>query len=242
MATILLIETATPICSTAIEQNGKIMAINESSEPNSHSSKLSILIKELMEKANISYNMLDAVCVSSGPGSYTGLRIGVSTAKGLCYALDKPLLSAGTLQNMALGYISKHPEYTGYICPMIDARRMEVYAAIFDSNGNCIRPTSADIITESIYDEWLNENHIQFIGDGADKTRAILENKHNALFDTDFKLSATGMALMAEDLYNNHKFEDIAYFEPFYLKDFVAAKPSVKGLKIHLDNKHNSGQ
>lgn len=232
MATILLIETATPICSTAIEQNGEIIAINECSEPNSHSSKLSILIKELMEKANISYNMLDAVCVSSGPGSYTGLRIGVSTAKGLCYALDKPLLSVGTLHSMALGYLSQHPEHTGLICPMIDARRMEVYAAIFDNKGNCIRPTSADIITESIYNEWLETNHISFIGDGADKTRSLLENKNNVSFHTDFKISATGMATIAEELYSKHKFEDIAYFEPFYLKDFVAAKPSVKGLKI----------
>lgn len=232
MATILLIETATPICSTAIEQNGKIITINECSEPNSHSSKLSILIKELMEKANMAYNMLDAICVSSGPGSYTGLRIGVSTAKGLCYALDKPLLSVGTLHSMALGYLSQQPRHTGLICPMIDARRMEVYAAIFDNNGNCIRPTSADIITESIYDEWLNNNNITFIGDGADKTRPLFENKNKVLFDTDFKISATGMAKIAEDLYKKHTFEDIAYFEPFYLKDFVAAKPSVKGLKI----------
>jgi tRNA threonylcarbamoyladenosine biosynthesis protein TsaB len=133
---------------------------------------------------------------------------------------------------MALGYLSQHPEHTGLICPMIDARRMEVYAAIFDNKGNCIRPTSADIITESIYNEWLETNHISFIGDGADKTRSLLENKNNVSFDTDFKISATGMTIIAEELYSKHKFEDIAYFEPFYLKDFVAAKPSVKGLKI----------
>lgn len=232
MATILLIETATPICSTAIEHNGTIIAVNESSEPNSHSSKLSILIKELLDKANITYNMLDSVCVSSGPGSYTGLRIGVSTAKGLCYALDKPLLAVETLQSMALGYYNTHPEYTGYVCPMIDARRMEVYAAIFDNNGNYIKPTSADIITEDIYDQWLANEQIRFIGDGADKTHSILGNKHNVSFDNEYKISASGMACIAEELYKQGKFEDIAYFEPFYLKDFVAAKPNIKGLTI----------
>ncbi len=232
MATILLIETATPICSTAIEHNGTIIAVTESNEPNSHSSKLSILIKELLEKADITYNTLDAVCVSSGPGSYTGLRIGVSTAKGLCYALEKPLLAVETLQNMAHGYLSLNPEYTGYLCPMIDARRMEVYAAIFDSKGNYLRPTSADIITEDIYNQWLAKNQVRFIGDGADKTRTILENKDNVSFDTEYKISASGMAHMAEELYQQGKFEDIAYFEPFYLKDFIAAKPNVKGLTI----------
>lgn len=232
MATILLIETATPICSTAISQNGKIVAIKESSEANAHSAKLSVLINELLAEANIAYSALDAVCVSSGPGSYTGLRIGVSTAKGLCYALEKPLIAIETLQSMALGYLQSHPGFSDYICPMIDARRMEVYAAIFDNNGKYIRNTNADIVEETTYDTWLTENKICFIGDGAKKTRPIIGYKTNVVFDTDFKLSAKGMAQMAEERYNKQQFEDIAYFEPFYLKDFVAAKPSVKGLKM----------
>lgn len=232
MAKILLIETATPICSVAIAIDGIVTVIKESSEPNSHSAKLSVMIRDILETANIPYSELDAVCVSSGPGSYTGLRIGVSTAKGLCYALEKPLLAVGTLQNIAAGYMLLHPQYTGYICPMIDARRMEVYSAIFDSNGNYIRQTNADIITENIYDQWLEQNNITFIGDGADKTRSILEGKNNVMFDTDFKISAKGMAQIAEKRYENKQFEDVAYFEPFYLKDFVAAKPSVKGLNI----------
>lgn len=232
MAKILLIETATPICSVAIAIDGIVTAIKESSEPNSHSAKLSVMIRDILETTNIPYSELDAVCVSSGPGSYTGLRIGVSTAKGLCYALEKPLLAVGTLQNIAAGYMLLHPQYTGYICPMIDARRMEVYSAIFDNKGNYIRQTNADIIIENIYDQWLEQNNIIFIGDGADKTRSILEGKNNVMFDTDFKISAKGMAQLAEKRYENKQFEDVAYFEPFYLKDFVAAKPSVKGLNI----------
>ena len=232
MAKILLIETATPICSVAIAIDGQIAAMKESSEPNSHSAKLSVMIRDILETSNIQYSELDAVCVSSGPGSYTGLRIGVSTAKGLCYALEKPLMAISTLENIAAGYLQLHPQYTGYICPMIDARRMEVYSAIFDNKGNYIRPTNADIITEDIYDQWLEEKNILFIGDGADKTRSILEGKNNVMFDTDFKISAKGMALIAEKRYENKQFEDVAYFEPFYLKDFVAAKPSVKGLTI----------
>lgn len=232
MAKILLIETATPICSVAIAIDGIVTVIKESSEPNSHSAKLSVMIRDILETTNIPYSELDAVCVSSGPGSYTGLRIGVSTAKGLCYALEKPLLAVGTLQNIAAGYMLLHPQYTGYICPMIDARRMEVYSAIFDNKGNYIRQTNADIIIENIYDQWLEQNNIIFIGDGADKTRSILEGKNNVMFDTDFKISAKGMAQLAEKRYENKQFEDVAYFEPFYLKDFVAAKPSVKGLNI----------
>ena len=232
MATILIIETATPICSVAIEKDGKILSECTSSEANSHSSKLSTLIEELMRNTQTEYNQLDAVCVSSGPGSYTGLRIGVSTAKGLCYALDIPLLAINTLQNIALGYLMQHHDTNSLICPMIDARRMEVYAAIFDKDGNTVRPTTADIVTETTYDQWLNENPICFIGDGAAKTKPILEPKENVSFDTTFQISAKGMTVLAEKKFNNKEFENLAYFEPFYLKDFVAHKPNVKGLNI----------
>ena len=232
MARILLIETATPVCSVAIAEDSNVIGVKETDEPNAHSSKLSILIRDLLQYKNIKYSDLDAVCVSGGPGSYTGLRIGVSSAKGLCYALEKPLLAVGTLENIAMGYKMLHPEYKGYICPMIDARRMEVYSAIFDENGNYVRKTNADIITEDIYDEWIEKNNMVLVGDGAAKTRDILEGKRNITFDTDFKISAKGMACLAEQRFKEKQFEDIAYFEPFYLKDFVAGKPSVKGLSV----------
>ncbi len=231
MATLLLIETATSVCSTAIEHDGKIIAIEESTEPNAHSSKLSVLINVLLEKSGYTFSQLDGICVSSGPGSYTGLRIGVSTAKGLCYALDKPLLAIETLQNMASLYATMHSEYTGLICPMIDARRMEVYTALFDSKANLIHPTCAHIVTESFYASWVAEQLITFIGDGTEKTRVLLENKPNVCYDSLFRISASGMVALAETKYAAHQFEDMAYFQPFYLKDFVAAKSIIKGLK-----------
>jgi tRNA threonylcarbamoyladenosine biosynthesis protein TsaB len=232
MACILHIETSTDVCSVALSEDGAVLFSKEDFNGPQHAVTLGVFIDEVLSMADSHAKLIDAVAVSCGPGSYTGLRIGVSTAKGLCYALEKPLIAISTLENIAAGYLQLHPQYTGYICPMIDARRMEVYSAIFDNKGNYIRPTNADIIIEDIYDQWLEENNILFIGDGADKTRSILEGKNNVMFDTDFKISAKGMALIAEKRYENKQFEDVAYFEPFYLKDFVAAKPSVKGLTI----------
>jgi tRNA threonylcarbamoyladenosine biosynthesis protein TsaB len=228
--TILLLETATQICSAALEKDSKIIAEKHSDVPNAHSSMLSVFIDELFKENNIEPNMLDAVCVSSGPGSYTGLRIGVSSAKGLCYALDIPLLSIPTMQNMATLYYSQHPDYNGLVCPMIDARRMECYTAIYNRNG-VVRETAADIIEPGIYDKWLNENIITFIGDGAEKTKPILSAHTNALYNNRFTISAAGMATLAEEKFKNGEKEDTAYFEPFYLKDFVAKKSIVHGLK-----------
>ena len=226
---ILLIETATQVCSVAIADGGKIVAKRESAEPNAHSSRLVPFIDEMLRELGITADGLDAVCVSSGPGSYTGLRIGVSTAKGICYALGKPLLSVPTLFSMASLYYRLHPEYKGLVCPMIDARRMECYTMVVD-NGLVLRDTHADIITEDIYNQYLDRGEVVFIGDGAEKTRPLLGNHPNARYDSGFEISAEGMLSVAEEKLNNGDTEDVAYFEPFYLKDFVAKKSVVHGL------------
>ena len=162
MTTLLLIETATPVCSVALAREDEILMELHSDEPNAHSSQLSPFIGQLFDRCGLAPAQLDAVCVSSGPGSYTGLRIGVSTAKGMCYALDRPLLAVPTLQGMAAQYYTQNPEYKGMVCPMIDARRMECYTAVFASPVEELKPVSADIITEGIYDQWLNRGEVTF--------------------------------------------------------------------------------
>ena len=253
--TILLLETATAVCSVALARDGEILAELHSDQPNAHSSQLSLFVEQLFEQCHMSMSQLDAVCVSSGPGSYTGLRIGVSSAKGICYALSIPLLSVPTLQGMAAQYYSQHPDYRGMVCPMIDARRMECYTAIFKmENGewrmennpsevansqlptlnfqlSTFKPTSADIIESGIYDDYLNKGKVTFLGDGAEKTRALLGVHPNACYDTDFRISAAGMLPIAMQRLQAGQVEDVAYFEPFYLKDFVAKKSVVRGLK-----------
>ena len=230
MRTILLLETATQICSVALLRDGAIIAEKTSDQPNAHSSRLAVFINDLLTNCGIKPADLNAVCVSSGPGSYTGLRIGVSSAKGLCYALDIPLLAVPTLQNMARSYFSQHPDYNGLVCPMIDAHRMECYTAIFSRDG-IVKETTAEVIEAGIYDQWLDKNTVTFIGDGAAKTHDILSIHTNARYDTSFVISATGMASTAEHKMDNGDFEDVAYFEPFYLKDFVAKKSVVHGLR-----------
>lgn len=228
--TILLLETATPICSTALEKDGKIIAERHSDEPNAHSSKLAVFINELFEDSGIKIDELDAVCVSSGPGSYTGLRIGVSSAKGICYALGIPLLAVPTLQNMAGLFFALNKDYDGLVCPMIDARRMECYTSIYDRNG-LVRETKAEVIETGIYDEWLNNGPVTFIGDGAAKTKSVLSVHPNAKYAPDFTISAEDMTTIAEEKLRKGEKEDVAYFEPYYLKDFVAKKSVVHGLR-----------
>lgn len=228
--TILLLETATQICSAALTRDGQIIAEKHSDEPNAHSAKLAVFINALFKENGISPDQLDAVCVSSGPGSYTGLRIGVSSAKGLCYALDIPLLAIPTLQNMASLYFAQHPDYDGLVCPMIDARRMECYTAIYSRSG-IEKETTAEVIEAGIYDRWLDKQKVTFIGDGAEKTRPLLSAHYNALYDSTFAISASGMALEAEAKLKRGEKEDTAYFEPFYLKDFIAKKSVVHGLR-----------
>lgn len=228
---ILLLETATPVCSVVLSTDGRMVAQRNSAAPNSHSSQMAKFVEEVLAEAGLKPHQLDAVCVSSGPGSYTGLRIGVSSAKGFCYALSIPLLSVPTLKSMARQYYAQHPEYDGMVCPMIDARRMECYAAIYDRVLNEVKPVSADIIEEGIYDAYMKEGKVAFVGDGAAKTRSLLGVNPNAVWDDTFQISAEGMMGEAVEKMNRKEYEDVAYFEPFYLKDFVAAKPVVKGLK-----------
>ena len=220
MAYILAIETTTKNCSVALFDDAKQLALKELvSQGYSHSEQLTIFIEEVLSEVKISINNLNAIALSMGPGSYTGLRIGTSTAKGLCYSLDIPLIAISTLKAMALG-ISKKYDFSFY-CPMIDARRMEVFAAMYDSANNEIREVNADVVDVNTYAEYL-KNEDLFFGDGALKCADIISNE-NANFIECYP-SAKDIRTLAFQKYSNNDFEDVAYFEPFYLKDFVVGK------------------
>ena len=221
MATILNLETATTNCSVCIAQDGKTIALHEDNSPKySHAEKLHVFIERCLQDANIVSTDLDAVAVSKGPGSYTGLRIGVSAAKGLCYALDLPLISIGTLTSMA--HSIKVDE--GFIIPLIDARRMEVYAAVFDHKQKEIKPTWAEIVNENSFAEYINELPVYLIGSGVEKCQGVLKS-NLVKFDSSVVPSALTMSELSYQLFKENKFENTAYFEPFYLKDFIATKP-----------------
>ena len=230
---ILCLETATPVCSVALNESCCTIALRETEGQNAHSEKITNFIREVMEVAKIDYSQLDAVAVSKGPGSYTGLRIGVSTAKGICYAADLPLMAIDTLETMAYGMKAKLGNQIGehdLLIPMIDARRMEVYAAIFDANLNKINDTAALVIDENSFDELLKDHRLWLFGDGAPKLKKVFENQPNINIVDGFKPSAAYMLPLADEALREQDFVDVAYFEPFYLKDFVAGKPHVKGL------------
>lgn len=235
MALILHIETAARICSVALANNGSFLCIRESSAPNSHSSQVTLFIEEVFREAGVPLTSVDAVAVSMGPGSYTGLRIGVAAAKGLCYALDRPLIAVETLRAMAYGMsLTPSPSPGGrgeYICPMLDAKRMEVYCAIYDRNLEEIMPVEAVIVNEDSFAEYLAKGLVIFGGEGAEKCREVLEHHPNARFISGFETSAKFMVPLAAERFTAGRFENLAYFEPFYLKEFVAGKPRVKGLR-----------
>lgn len=224
MALILNIETATKTCSVALAKDGKLLVIKEHHGEYSHAENLTVFIQEIIETAGITFKDIDAIAVSKGPGSYTGLRIGVSTAKGLCFALNKPLLAVNTLEAMAncLKFENKN-DYL--LCPMIDARRMEVYCTVFNQKLEMIKETAAEIITEDSFSELMKDHKIVFFGDGSEKCKSVLGSIPNAYFADDFECSAIGMIELAEKAFNENKLEDLAYFEPFYLKDFVTTTP-----------------
>jgi tRNA threonylcarbamoyladenosine biosynthesis protein TsaB len=224
MSLLLQIETATTACSVALVQKGEVLAVKELNQRNIHAEVITVFIEELFASAQQTYANLDAIAVSSGPGSYTGLRIGVSTAKGLCFGLDKPLIAVETLQAMADGMAASVKDEELLLCPMIDARRMEVYTALFDAEGNRITSTSAEIIDESSYAKLLDEHKILFFGDGAAKCREVLGKHINATFNIEFANSAIYLSKCALAAYKAQAFEDVAYFEPYYLKDFIAGK------------------
>ena len=230
---ILCLETSTTVCSVALNDICCTIALRESEKQNAHSEKITTFIKEVMDTAGIDYPQLDAVAVSKGPGSYTGLRIGVSTAKGICYAADLPLMAIDTLEAMAYGIKEKlgsQIDKNDLLIPMIDARRMEVYASIFDANLNKIEDTAALIIDENTFADLRKEHHIWLFGDGAPKLSKIFEGQDNISIIDGFKPSAAYMRSLAERALLDKSFVDVAYFEPFYLKDFIAGKPHVKGL------------
>jgi tRNA threonylcarbamoyladenosine biosynthesis protein TsaB len=226
MSLILQIETATQTCSVALSENGKLLHIIEKTDQNIHASNITLFIEEVLKQSNKTVKDLDAVAVSMGPGSYTGLRIGVSTAKGLCYALDIPLIAVNTLEAMTSGFKGKcfSVQPNTVFCPMIDARRMEVYCAIFDDNLSVLMPTEAKIIDENSFSDILNSHVVYFFGDGAVKFEDTLGLNMNARLMGDYQNSAKDLTLLALEKFESKDFVDVAYFEPFYLKDFIAGK------------------
>jgi len=238
LAVILNIETATRVCSVGVSIDGKLIALKESHTKNSHDEQITLFVEEVLNKSGITTKELDAVAVSKGPGSYTGLRIGVSTAKGLCYGLDIPLIGINTLEAMANGMINlinktDNPTTSdALICPMIDARRMEVYSSVFSLKLKIIEETMAKIIDSSSYGNFLKDNNVYFAGDGAEKCKQSLSHNQNAIFLDDFHPSASYLCNLANDKFNNDDFDNSAYFEPYYLKDFVAGISKVKGLRM----------
>jgi tRNA threonylcarbamoyladenosine biosynthesis protein TsaB len=246
---ILCLETSTAVCSVSLVDKGNVVALRESLDGQNHAEKITVFIDEVMKEAGVAYKDLDAVATSMGPGSYTGLRIGVSAAKGLCYAMEKPLIAIDTLAAMAEGFKDaetqrrKDTESTvgansqcqshqseSILCPMIDARRMEVYTAFFNEKLEKISDTEALIVDENSFMELKQNNHLYLFGDGADKLANLFENEANITVVEKFHCSAAYMAKLADEAFKNKQFVDVAYFEPFYLKNFVPGMPKVKGL------------
>lgn len=237
MALILNIETSTEVCSVAIALNGQLLFKKESTEGLNHSKVLTVFIDELFKENNLKPESLDAVAVSKGPGSYTGLRIGVSVAKGLCYGLNIPLISVNSLEILGVFAAQNLAEYKlpddgipVLFCPMIDARRMEVYTSLYNIRGEEMRPVSAEIIDGQFLSELIEKHRILFFGNGAQKCKSLIKHK-NALFNGPVITSAQFMQSISEEKFNNNEFENVAYFEPFYLKNFVATIPKDKILK-----------
>ena len=229
MERIILIETSTTLCSVALAEDGKVTAYRESSAPKAHASLTAVFVQEVLEERGVKLADCDAVCVSKGPGSYTGLRVGVSTAKGLCFGSGKPLVAVGTLDTL----VAQAAEVAGtvipseaegsasyrFIIPMIDARRMEVYSAVFE-NGTQITETTPVIVDENSFAEYLEQGPVLFIGDGAGKCADVIRHPNAQFCQCNPKASA--MLQPAVNAYRAQQFEDVAYFEPFYLKEFVA--------------------
>ena len=235
MALILSIETGTDICSVALANDGELMALRESDEGRDHAKKVALFVDELLKETGVQPTDLDAIAIGKGPGSYTGLRIGVSFAKGMCYALNIPLIAIGSMDALAevaredydAGILDiEDEEWTGArLCPMVDARRMEVYSQIFDTEGVAQSEVSAEVVTEESYKEWRDNHTLVIFGNGANKCTEVLNDAKYVCVAP----SARGIVRLAEEAYNGGKFEDLAYFEPFYLKDFIVI-PSKKKL------------
>lgn len=225
MSCILNIETSTETCSVAVAQDGGIIFEKINNEPNSHTKYLAKFVEEALSFAESHAIPLDAVAVSSGPGSYTGLRIGVSTAKGICYGKNVPLIAIPTLKLLCVKPLLSDDieDENALLCPMIDARRMEAYTAIYDRALQEVREVKAEVIDANTYNEWLDKGLVYFFGNGAEKCKEII-NHPNARFIDNVIPTAKSMLPLAELAIAKGQYEDVAYFEPFYLKDFVAIK------------------
>lgn len=228
MALILNIETSTTNCSVALSEDSRLLKLREQNEGYTHAENITLFIAEVFEGSAYSIGDLDAVAVSEGPGSYTGLRIGVSAAKGIAYTLDIPLIGVNTLQSMTALVLQSENSAVDLFCPMIDARRMEVYSAFFDSSLNQLGNISAVIVDENSFAETLSKKKILFFGDGASKCKSAVTGENAFFLDGVFP-SAKGMINISERKFIEEKFEDVAYFEPYYLKNFLPGKGSVTG-------------
>ncbi len=228
MNRIILIETSTSLCSTALVEDGKVVCERLSTEPRAHASMTAPYVNEMLEERGLGVKDCSAVAVSKGPGSYTGLRVGVSTAKGLCFGAGIPLISVGTLDTLVWQAMDDGlvPEGCRYIVPMVDARRMEVYTAIFTPDGKQVTPTEAMVVGEDSFKEQLSGGPVLFIGDGAGKCQGVI-NSHNAHF-VQCCPKASGMTRPAVAAFNEGRFEDVAYFEPYYLKEFMTTTSKKK--------------
>jgi tRNA threonylcarbamoyladenosine biosynthesis protein TsaB len=217
LALILNIETTTTNCSVSLSKEGETLVLKEDYSTNySHAESLHVFIDNVVKSAKIKLSEIDAIAVSKGPGSYTGLRIGVSAAKGLCFALDKPLISVSTLESLS----HQVKIDNGFIVPMLDARRMEIYSAVFDAHHHQIREIQAQILNKSSFLSYLETDKVYFIGNGVEKTKTIINHK-NAVYTENKLPSANELGKLAFEKYKKNDFENLAYFEPFYLKDFI---------------------
>jgi tRNA threonylcarbamoyladenosine biosynthesis protein TsaB len=226
---ILCIETATGMCSVALCDGNRVISLKESGEGRSHASLLTLFIGELLYESGIKAADLNAVAVSKGPGSYTGLRIGVSAAKGIVYAAAIPLIGIDTTYSMFHGFHSVAKDRYNVtsddlFCPVLDARRMEVYSAVFNFEGKALRNIRAEIMNDDSFSEFPDSSRLFLFGDGAEKCKNVIKRK-NVVYETGFRLSASSMCRPAAEAFTGHHFEDVAYFEPFYLKDFLTSKP-----------------
>lgn len=224
MAVLLSLESSTTICSAALHDDGVCLALEENRVPQSASSMLAVMVENLFRKTGVSATEVAAVAVSSGPGSYTGLRIGVATAKGFCYARNIPLISVNTLELLVRQVAAVHTD-TGMLCPMLDARRMEVYCMLSDRDGSMLEPVGARVIDEQSFGQWLERGVVTFFGNGAEKCKTVIRHSHARFLDGVVPL-ASMVGVMAQERFTSRRFEDLSEFEPFYLKDFMIKKPN----------------
>lgn len=225
---ILQLDTSTPVCTVSLSRDGKVMGVIHADGHNVHASSLTTQISRLMEEQHLQYSDLAAVAVGKGPGSYTGLRIGVSTAKGICFAANLPLIAVDSLQMLAMGFQAKHISGQSpgtLLCPMIDARRMEVYMAIYSAGMELVRPTSAEIIDADYFNFLEPDQKISLFGSGADKFENIFLNHPQVKVVPGIQADASYLSGLAYQAYTQQHFEDLAYFEPYYLKDFIPTTP-----------------